>query len=100
MHSICLYLHVHQPFRYRKYTVFDAGNNTNYWNDPNYDSKQNNERIFKKVAKKSYYPTFELIEKNLKAHPGFKISLSITGTWLEQAELWAPDLIEKIQELV
>lgn len=100
MHSICLYLHVHQPFRYREYSVFDISNNKNYWNDPNFDSKQNNERIFKKVAKKSYYPMFSLIEENLKKHKGFKISLSITGTWLEQAELWAPDLIQLVKRLV
>ena len=100
MHSICLYLHVHQPFRYREYSVFDISNNKNYWNDPNFDSKQNNERIFKKVAKKSYYPMFSLIEENLKKHKDFKISLSITGTWLEQAELWAPDLIQLVKRLV
>ncbi len=100
MRSICLYLHVHQPFRYRQYSVFDIKNNHDYWNDKDYNGKQNNERIFRKVAEKSYYPMFSLIEKNLKENPGFKISLSITGTWLDQAELWAPDLIQKIKSLV
>ena len=100
MRSICLYLHVHQPFRYREYSVFDIENDHNYWNDKDYNSKQNNERIFKKVAEKSYYPTFNLLEKNLKENPGFKVSLSITGTWLDQAAMWAPDLIDKIRSLV
>lgn len=100
MHSICLYLHVHQPFRYKQFSVFDVGNGGSYWLDKNYHSKQGNERIFKKVAEKSYHPTFDAIEKNLKKNPGFKISLSITGTWLEQAEMWDPSLIEQIKRIV
>ena len=100
MRSICLYLHVHQPFRFREYSVFETGNSSNYFFDQNYYSKQNNERIFRKVFEKSYQPTFNLLEKNLQKHPGFKVSLSITGTWLEQAEMWAPDLIEKIKNMV
>ncbi|MBQ6130206.1 glycoside hydrolase family 57 protein [Candidatus Saccharibacteria bacterium] len=100
MRGICLYLHIHQPFRYRGYSIFDVGANENYFFDPDYNSKQSNERIFKKVAEKSYYPTFSLLEKNLKQHPGFKFSLSITGTWLEQAEMWAPDLIERLKKMI
>ncbi|MBQ3275358.1 alpha-amylase, partial [Candidatus Saccharibacteria bacterium] len=65
MRGICLYLHIHQPFRYRAYSIFDVANNENYFDDPNYHSKQNNERIFRKVAEKSYYPTFDLLESNL-----------------------------------
>ena len=100
MRGICLYLHIHQPFRYRAYSIFDVANNENYFDDPNYYSKQNNERIFRKVAEKSYYPTFDLLESNLKKHEGFKFSLSITGVWLEQAERWAPDLIKRLQKMV
>lgn len=100
MRAICLYLHVHQPFRYRQYSIFEVGNGGSYWIDKKFDSKQNNERIFKKVAKKSYHPTFDAIEKNLKLHPGFKVSLSITGTWLEQAAMWDPSLIDQIRRIV
>ncbi len=100
MPSINLYLHIHQPFRFRKYTAFDIGNNSDYWNDKNLSSKNNNERIFKKVAKKSYHPTFDLLEKNLKKFPKFKFSLSITGVWLDQAEKWDPSLIEQLKRIV
>ena len=100
MRGICLYPHIHQPFRYRAYSIFDVANNENYFDDPNYHSKQNNERIFRKVAEKSYYPTFDLLESNLEKHEGFKFSLSITGVWLEQAERWAPDLIKRLQKMV
>ena len=90
---------MHQPVRYREYSIFDVSNDTNYYNGE-YNGRQSNERIFKKVTDKSYRPMLALIEKNIQKYPGFKISLSITGTWLEQAEKWAPELIAQIEHLV
>ena len=100
MRAICLYLHIHQPWRYRRYSIFDVAHNHNYWYENDYYDKQNNERIFRKVAEKSYHPMLDLIEKNARQHEGFKVSLSITGTWLEQAEEWDPELIRQIGRLV
>ena len=99
MRAICLYLHLHQPVRYREYSFFDIGNNSNYF-DGKFSSRQSNERIFKKVTEKSYRPMLKLLENKLKIHPEFKVSFSITGTWLEQAEKWAPDLIVQIKRMV
>lgn len=99
MRSICLYLHIHQPIRYREYSIFDVSNNSNYFND-DYNGRQSNERIFKKVANKSYRPMLKLLENNMEKYPDFKVSFSITGTWLEQAEKWAPELIEQIRRMV
>ena len=99
MRAICLYLHVHQPVRYRQYSIFDVGNTSNYYTD-NFDGRQSNERIFKKVAEKSYHPMLDLIEKNLKKYPDFKVSFSITGTWLEQAEKWDKSLITQLRRMV
>ena len=99
MRAICLYLHMHQPIRYREYSAFDISNDTNYYNGE-YNGRQSNERIFKKVTDKSYRPMLALIERNIKKHPDFKVSLSITGTWLEQAMRWEPELIAVIKRLV
>ncbi len=99
MRAICLYLHIHQPVRYREYSIFDVANTSNYYND-RYGGRQNNERIFRKVAAKSYYPMLDLLIRKMEQHPDFKVSFSITGTWLEQAEKWGPDLIEKIKYMV
>lgn len=99
MRAICLYLHIHQPIRYREYSIFDVGNDSNYYYD-NYNGRQSNERIFRKVAKKSYYPMLNLLSENMDKYPEFKVSLSITGTWLEQAEKWEPDLIRIIRRMV
>ena len=99
MRAICLYLHVHQPIRYREYSIFDVSNKSDYFKDK-YDGRQSNERIFRKVTEKSYRPMLALLEHNIKLHPNFKFSLSITGTWLEQAEKWAPELIDQIARMV
>jgi len=98
--GIVLYLHAHQPFRVRKYSVFDTAVNHDYFNDPAYDTERNNEQVFKKVADKSYRPMNALLEKLLSTHPEFKVSLSITGTFIEQAELWAPDVIDSFKRII
>lgn len=100
MRAICLYLHMHQPWRYERYSIFDVAHDHNYWDEIDYYDKQNNQRIFEKVATKSYRPMLAMLEKSLERFPGFKVSLSITGTWLEQAELFAPELIEQIRRMV
>ena len=99
MRAICLYLHIHQPVRYRQYSIFDVGANSNYFHD-DYNGRQSNERIFRKVARKSYQPMLNLLEHNINKYPGFKVSLSITGTWLDQAEQWGPEFIEQIKRMV
>lgn len=99
MRAICLYLHIHQPIRYCEYSIFNVANDSNYYQD-HFDGRQSNERIFKKVANKSYRPMLTLLEKNMEQYPDFKISFSITGTWLEQAEKWAPELIAQIKRMI
>lgn len=97
--SIVLYLHVHQPYRIRHYTIFDTASSHNYF-DTDYDAPTNNERIVRKVAEKSYLPTNARLLELLRKYPEFRLSLSITGTALEQFELWAPAVLRSFQELV
>jgi alpha-amylase len=97
--GITLYLHVHQPWRARDYTVFDTAERHDYFSGQG-DNDRNNERVFRKVADKSYRPMNALLEKLLHTHPEFKISLSITGTFIEQAQQWAPDVIDSFKRLV
>jgi alpha-amylase len=98
--GIVLYLHAHQPYRIRKYSVFDTAYNHDYFDDPDYNSERNNEQVFKKVADKSYRPMNTLLERLLDKHPEFKVSLSITGVFIEQAEKWAPDILESFKRMV
>jgi alpha-amylase len=97
--SIVLYMHVHQPYRIRHYTVFDSGVDHNYF-DSHYDDRRSNERIVHKVAEKSYLPTNAKLIDLLQRHPEFKISLSITGTVLEQLERWSPNALKSFQDLI
>lgn len=97
--AIVLYLHVHQPYRVRHYTIFDTGRNHDYFDAPT-GSRENNADIVKKVAQKSYLPTNQRLLRMLEENPQFKLSLSITGTVLEQFEAYAPEVLESFQELV
>jgi alpha-amylase len=97
--AIVLYLHVHQPFRIRHYTVFDSGVNHNYF-DADYDDRASNQRTLEKVAKKSYLPTNKRLVGLLEKNPDFKLSISITGTVIEQLEKWSPETLHSFQDLV
>ena len=98
--GIVLYLHVHQPLRVRKYSIFDTAERHDYFNESDSTTDRNNERVMRKVVEKSYRPMNALLESLLKKHPEFRVSFSITGTFIEQAEKWAPDVLESFRRLV
>lgn len=98
--GIVLYFHVHQPYRVRPYSVFDTGTQHDYFVSNDHMADWNNRTVFEKVAEKSYRPMNRLLHRLLETHPEFRISLSISGTFIEQAQAWAPDVIESFQKLV
>ena len=55
MASVCFYFQVHQPYRIKRYRIFDIGKDSSYFND---DSEQdtNNGKVLRKVATKCYLP--------------------------------------------
>ncbi|MHC4948671.1 MAG: glycoside hydrolase family 57 protein [Planctomycetota bacterium] len=92
MASICFYFQVHQPFRLRRYSVFDG--------DPFYFDNDANREICEKVAEKCYRPSTRTILDLVKRYGGaFRVSYSLSGVVLEQLEAWAPDVLELFQEL-
>ena len=99
MLSVCPYFHVHQPYRVKKYRVFDIGNDNQYFNDTS-ETDLNNRRIIEKVANKSYRPTNKILKELLETHPEFRFALSFSGTALDQFEAYAPDVLASFQELV
>ncbi len=99
MLSVCPYFHVHQPYRVKRYRVFDIGNDTEYFNDSS-ETDLNNRRIIEKVADKSYRPMNALLEELLATHPQFRFALSFSGTALDQFEAFAPDVLKSFQRLV
>ena len=98
--DIMLYLHVHQPHRLGQYTVFDTGARHNYFDTLHDEQHTSNKAILDKVAEKSYLPMNRLLLELLQQHEQFKLSLSITGTFIEQCEAWRPDVLRSFQELV
>jgi alpha-amylase len=94
MVSICFYFQVHQPQRLRRYSMFDIGNNSEY-----FDHTKDRE-VVQKVARKCYLPTNHLMLQLLREHKGkFKISYSITGSAVEQFKRYAPEVLRSFQQL-
>ena len=92
MASVVFYFQVHQPFRLRRYTIFDSG--------ANYFDEHHNEEVCKKVASKCYLPTNRLILELIERHQGrFRVSYSLTGTVLEQFQHWAPEVLQSFKDL-
>lgn len=97
--AVVLYLHVHQPWRLKDYTIFDTARDHGYFNGSGEDDR-NNRRVFDKVADKSYRPMNKLLLRLLQENDDFKLSLSITGTFVEQARAFAPDVLDDFRALV
>jgi len=99
MPSICFYFQVHQPYRVKKFRVFDIGKGHDYFTDDE-NERLNNETILKKVAGKCYIPTNNVILGLLNKHPEFKVAFSFSGTVLEQLERFAPEALELFRKIV
>jgi len=94
MKNICLYFQVHQPFRLKRYRFFDVGKDHYYYDD------YLNKHILKKVANRCYLPTNELLYSLLTEFNGqFKVAFSLTGIFLDQLELYAPEVIKSFKKL-
>src|SRR4029078_79201 len=99
MHKICLYFQVHQPYRIKNFRIFDIGNHDSYF-DSNDETDLNNKKVFKKVSEKCYLPANKMFLDLLKKFPEFKISYSLSGVFMEQAEEYMPEVLKSFQDLV
>ena len=95
MRTICFYFQVHQPFRLKPYRFFDIGEDHHYWDD------FLNRNVIRKAAQRCYLPMNALLMDLIHQYPGkFKVAFSISGTFLDQMEAYAPDVLESFQKLV
>ena len=99
MKSVCFYFQVHQPYRVKRYRVFDVGNDAQYFNDRS-ESDLNNRRIVEKVARKSYIPATRLLLDLLRRYPEMRIAFSFSGVALEQLERYVPEAIDLFKQIV
>ncbi len=94
MKTICIYFQIHQPFRLKRYRFFDIGNDHYYYDD------FQNEEIMHRLAERCYLPANKTILEMIKTTGGkFKAAFSITGTALEQMEIYSPEVIDSFKEL-
>lgn len=92
MASVCFYFQVHQPYRLRRYSVFDT--------DRHYFDQYKNGESCRRIAQKCYLPANRMFLEVIRAHGGrFRIAYSITGSALEQFQQHAPEVIESFQQL-
>lgn len=98
MTSICFYFEVHQPMRLNRFSVFNIGEKNDSFST--YFNHKLNQQIFEKVAKKSYLPTNNLLLDLIHDFDGkFRISFSLTGTFVEYCERFVPTVLDSFKEL-
>ena len=92
MPSVCFYFQVHQPFRLRRYSVFDT--------DRHYFDDRMNAEVCRRVAAKCYLPAGRVLLEAARKHDGrFRFAFSLTGSVLEQLQRYVPEAIELFQQL-
>ena len=94
MKTICFYFQIHQPFRLKRYRFFDIGKDNYYYDD------FMNESIISRLVQQSYIPALhtllDMIEQSSKR---FKVAISISGTAIEQFEIYAPEVLELLSKI-
>jgi alpha-amylase len=104
--DIVFVFEVHQPHRLRKNffwenNVFKRVEKKELFD--HYFDHAVNEEIFKRACKKCYFPSnqilLDLIDKYKREKKQAKFSFSISGTFLEQCEMFAKDLLESFKQL-
>ena len=94
MKTICLYFEIHQNIQLKRYRFFDIGTDHYYYDD------YENERMMTEIAEKSYMPALNtLLDMTHSSDKYFKVAFSVSGVAMEQMEIHAPQVLEKLQEL-
>ncbi|MBK8916103.1 MAG: polysaccharide deacetylase family protein [Phycisphaerales bacterium] len=92
MASVCFYFQIHQPYRLRRYSVFDTR--------PDYFDDAANGAIIARVAERCYLPANRVILDLVRKYDGrFRVAYSLSGTVIEQLQRWIPEVIESFQQL-
>jgi alpha-amylase len=86
MPLVTFYFQLHQPQR------LHPDGTTFLWEDEN-------EKVFQKVADKCYVPATRLLVHLIKTYPAFKVCLCMSGTFLDQAQRYSPQVIDLLRDL-
>lgn len=106
MTDIVFVFEVHQPHRLRKNLHWEnklfkrtkKEELFNYYFDNEVDRE-----IFLRAARKCYFPSNKILLDQIDAHRrekrGVKFSFSVSGVFLEQCEMFSPDLLDTFKQL-
>ena len=94
MKTICLYFEIHQIIHLKRYRFFDIGTDHYYYDD------YENERSISYIAEHSYMPALDTLLQMIKENGKyFKVAFSLSGVGMEQLEVHAPQVLDKLQKL-
>jgi alpha-amylase len=94
MKTICLYFEIHQITHLKRYRFFDIGTDHYYYDD------YENERSITDIVERSYMPALETIHEMITEYGQyFKVAFSLSGVGIEQLEMHAPQVLDKLQQL-
>ncbi|MBN1765856.1 MAG: glycogen/starch synthase [Sedimentisphaerales bacterium] len=87
MPLVTFYFELHQPYR------LHPDVNKFLWDEKNHE-------VFHKVAEKNYLPATRMFTEIIRENPNFKITFSMSGTFLKQAQQYQPEVIKALHELL
>ncbi|UCD48777.1 MAG: glycogen/starch synthase [Phycisphaerales bacterium] len=86
MPLVALCFRLHEPFR------LSPDGATFLWDEKN-------QAVFARRAERCYIPLTRLLTELVRTHLDFKVSYCLSGMFLEQAELYQPDVITALKDL-
>lgn len=87
MRALHLFFRLHRPYQLKPLDEIKSG----YFGG---------EAEFREADRTMYQPFLALMERNAQKYPNFKVTLSISGLFLEQAEAWDSEIIRRLRRLV
>ena len=94
MPSLCLCYEVHEPYRLRRYSVFDIGQSSIY------DDDDLNCDILLHTARACYLPMNDTLLKMIRRYgKDFKVTFCMSSTAMDQFEQYAPEVLDSFRAL-
>jgi alpha-amylase len=104
--DIVFVFEVHQPHRLKRNLFWEGKVFRRLKKEDLFDYYFDNDvdrEIFKRAARKCYYPSnqilLDLVDKHKKTKRQVKVSFSVSGVFLEQCEMFDTDLLETFKQL-
>lgn len=95
MKRICLLFQIHHPVSFQSYRYLDVGKSKSYYDN------HGNELEITEAVRNLYIPTNKFLIKLLAGYRDtLKLTFHITGTTINQLQIYTPEAIESFRDLV